>query len=114
MPVSRRRVSYTDTEGISHAVEVEAETLFEAVALAVVEFRNGRITSDTPGPMTEFCVIVLRKPIEQKIRFKRVQEWAQPSTKGGPETAKRERLSVKAKTDPWEWSAAMRNTCEAA
>jgi hypothetical protein len=93
MAASRCRVSYTDTEGIAHAVEVDAASLYEAVALAVAEFREGEIITDAPAPMTEFCVAVLRKPIEHRIRFKKVQEWAQPSTKGGPATSVlRERL----------------------
>jgi hypothetical protein len=32
--------------------------------------------------MTEFCVTVLRKPIEHRIRFNKVQEWVQPSMEG--------------------------------
>ena len=86
------RVSYTDTEGVTHATEVDAESLYEAVALAVAEFREDGMTAP-PGPMTEFMVIVLRKPIEHRIRFKKVAEWVQPSTKGGPaEMVKREKL----------------------
>ena len=34
--------------------------------------------------MTEFCVLVLRKPVEHRVRFKKVQEWVQSTTKGGP------------------------------
>lgn len=58
MGISRCRVSYLDPEGLDHAVEVEAESLYEAVALAVAEFRQGEIISAAPGPMTEFCVTV--------------------------------------------------------
>jgi len=83
MAISRCRVSYSDLDGVNHAVEVIAESLYEAVALAVAEFRHGEIFTETPGPMAEFCVTVLRKPIEHRIRFKKVQEWVQPSTKGG-------------------------------
>jgi len=84
MGISRCRVSYLDPEGLDHAVEVEAESLYEAVALAVAEFRQGEIIAAAPGPMTEFCVRVIRKPIEHRIRFNKVREWAQPSMKGGP------------------------------
>lgn len=69
MGISRCRVSYLDQEGLDHSVEVEAESLYEAVAIAVAEFRKGEIITDTPGPMTEFCVTVLRKPIEHRIRI---------------------------------------------
>jgi hypothetical protein len=84
MAGTRCRVSYTDPEGIIHAVEVDADSLYEAVALAVAEFRNDEIIIDAPAPMTEFCVTVLRKPVEHRVRFKKVQEWVRPSTKSGP------------------------------
>ena len=42
------RTSFTDTEGTSYAVEVQAESYYEAVALAVSEFRNDSVTS-MPG-----------------------------------------------------------------
>ena len=32
--------------------------------------------------MTEFCVTVLRKPTEHRIRLNKAQEWVQPSMKG--------------------------------
>jgi hypothetical protein len=69
---------------VVHTVEVDADSLYEAVALAVAEFRQDEIITDPPGPMTEFLVTVLRRPIEHRVRFKKIQEWVQPSTKGGP------------------------------
>lgn len=73
-----------DGEGLDHAVEVDAESLYEAVAIAVAEFRRGEIITETPGPMTEFCVTVLRKPIEHRIRLNQVTKWAEPTTRDGP------------------------------
>ena len=90
--MARCRVSYADAEG-SHSVEVTADTLYEAIAMAVVEFKQDATISNPPVPQTEFTVIVLRKPVEHMIRLKRVQEWAAPSTVGGPaETVRRERV----------------------
>ena len=83
MGISRCRVSFTDTEGISHSVEVQAESLYEAVALAVSEFRNDSVTS-MPGPMTEFIISIQRPAIEHRIRLVQVSKWAQGSTKEGP------------------------------
>ncbi len=89
----RCRVSYTDTDGIAHSAEVDAASLYEAVAIAVAEFRDDEIIATAPAPMTEFVVTVIRKPIEHRITFKRVEEWCQTSTKGGPaQTVKRDRL----------------------
>ena len=69
MAGSRCRVSYTDSEGITHAVEVDAVSLYEAVALAAAEFRQDEIITDGPAPMTEFCVTVLRKSTAPSSRL---------------------------------------------
>jgi hypothetical protein len=82
--MSACRVSYADADGAEHTVEVEADSLYGAVALAVSEFRQGEITTEPPGPMTEFRVTVIRKPIEHRIRLDRVTKWAQPTTRDGP------------------------------
>ena len=70
MGVSRCRVSFTDIEGIPHSVEVQAESLYEAVALAVAEFRTDNLTSET-GPMTEFTIAIQRPAVEHHIKLGR-------------------------------------------
>lgn len=60
------RVSYTDTKGIPHSVEVQADSLYEAVAQAVAEFRQDELTEDI-GPMTEFLIAVNRPVVEHRI-----------------------------------------------
>ena len=84
MGISHCRVSYEDSDHVEHAIEVEAESLYEAVALAVAEFRQDEVNPSEPGIMAEFTVLVRRKPIEHKIRLKHVHDWAQPSVAGGP------------------------------
>jgi hypothetical protein len=88
------RVSFTDSEGIQHAVEVEADSLYEAVALAVAEFRKDEMnTVGAAGPMTEFIVTAYRKPLEHRIRLGQVLKWSEPTTKEGPAgITKRERV----------------------
>src|ERR1700761_5845218 len=93
MALSRCQVAFIDSDGVEHSIEIEAESLYEAVALSIAEFRGGEINIDTPGPMTEFRVTVLRKPIEHRIRLKQVMKWAEPSTREGPAgIAKRDRV----------------------
>jgi hypothetical protein len=60
-----------------------AETLYEAVAQAVAEFKEDKTVPNPPGPETEFTVLVLRKPIEHLVKLKRVTEWAQYSNQRG-------------------------------
>src|ERR1700691_4480819 len=90
--MAKCRVSYTDHDGI-HSVEVSAETLYEAAAQAVTEFKEDKTVPNPPGPETEFRVEVLRKPVEHFIRLKRVTEWAEFSNAKSPvELLKRERV----------------------
>jgi hypothetical protein len=70
--------------GLEHAVEVDAETLYEAVAMAVAKFRQDQINESSPGNMTEFTVTVFRKPTEHKIRLGQLQKWAEYTVKEGP------------------------------
>ena len=50
MALSRGRVSFKNTDGMEHAAEVHAETLYEAVALAVKEFLYDEISESCPAP----------------------------------------------------------------
>jgi hypothetical protein len=93
MALSRCQVAFIDSDGVEHSIEVDAESLYEAVAVAIAEFRAAEINIDVPGPMTEFRATVFRKPIEHRIRLKRVMKWAEPNTKEGPAgITKRERV----------------------
>jgi len=89
------RVAFADSEGIVHAVEVEADSLYEAVALAVAEFRRDEATTADPSAMTEFTVTAFRKPTEHRIRLNQVTKWAQHTTKEGPAgITKREKVKA--------------------
>ena len=84
MARSRCRVSYKDSEDVLHGIDVEAESLYEAVAIAVAQIREDEVCPATIGPMTEFTVAVYRNPVEHKIRLQHMEKWAKPSTVGGP------------------------------
>jgi hypothetical protein len=93
MAGSRCRVSFTDADGVLHGVDVDAESLYEAVAIAVAQFREDDVGPSSPGPMTEFTVAVYRNPTEHKIRLGQVAKWAEPTTKDDPAgITKRERV----------------------
>jgi nicotinic acid phosphoribosyltransferase len=55
-------VSFTDSEGITHSVEITASTLYEAAVLALSEFRRCGFAEATFGPGTKLSV----KPIRYK------------------------------------------------
>ena len=93
MASSRCRVSFTDSEGILHGIDVDAESLYEAVAIAVASFREDEVSPSDPTPMTEFAVLVYRNPTEHKISLQQVLKWSEHTTKEGPAgITKRERV----------------------
>jgi hypothetical protein len=47
----RCAVSFTDDDGIAHTAHVHAESLYEAVALAVADFRQDRLVP-LPSPLS--------------------------------------------------------------
>jgi hypothetical protein len=81
--VAHCRVSFTGSDGTVHLVTVEADSLYEAIGLAVAEFRADKLT-ETPGPMTEFTVAIERPPVEHRIRFIQVAKWAERTAADGP------------------------------
>jgi hypothetical protein len=80
------RVSYRDTEGIEHAVEVEGESLYEAVAGAVKIFRrDDGWCMDPPGSACQLSVKMLKDaPITYTVPLKKVVDFALHGTVKGP------------------------------
>jgi hypothetical protein len=81
------RVTYRDIEGIDHSVEVEADSLYEAIAQAVKRFRHddGWALSP-PGPRCHFHVKVLKDaPVTYSISLDKVQHFALHGTARGPQ-----------------------------
>ena len=54
--VNQCRVSFRDSEGIEHAVDLEARTLYEAVGLAIERFRRCEHVKYDPKGLHEFVV----------------------------------------------------------
>lgn len=84
MAGARCRVSFTDSGGVLHGIDVDADGLYEAVALAVAQFREDELNPSDPSPLTEFTISVYRNPVEHKVRFNQVIKWAEHTTKDGP------------------------------
>jgi hypothetical protein len=90
---TRCRVSYLDSRNIEHAVDVTADSLFEAAAVAVRAFREGALMDDLPVAGTELRIAVFPLPVEHRVRLQRVEQWAQTGTVKSPvEMLRRERV----------------------
>ncbi|MGB2606791.1 MAG: hypothetical protein WBC78_24520 [Candidatus Sulfotelmatobacter sp.] len=86
----RCRVSFTDSKGVVHTVGVEASSVYEAVALAVVEFRSDTL-SEAPGALTEFTISIARPTVERRIRLGQVTKWTEGTRDGPAGLVKRQR-----------------------
>lgn len=94
MAFERCRVEFTDIEGIPHAVHIQAESLYEAIALAVAAFREDRLCP-RPASSTEFTISIERPAVEHRIRLSQVEKWAEATTREGPSgITKRQRVKT--------------------
>jgi hypothetical protein len=70
-------VSFTDTEGIRHAVEVAASSRYGAAALAIGEFRRCGFTTNAPGRATHLSVTVKTPATSHEVRLSKIEAWLQ-------------------------------------
>jgi hypothetical protein len=68
-------VSFTDSEGITHSVEITATTLFEAAVAAMAEFRKHGFTDTTFGPATTLNVRVKAPEAAHVVSIGKVKAW---------------------------------------
>lgn len=85
------RVSFTDSDGVMHTVGVDASSVYEAVALGVVEFRSDTL-SVPPDTSTEFTISIARPPVEHRIRLGQVTKWTEGTRDGPAGLVKRQRV----------------------
>lgn len=81
-------VSYVDTEGLRHTVEVEAESLYEAAVLAIRTFK----THDCEPRLMSKLEVEIRSSVIHTVTPKRLHEWLNGGAKSPKEMATKERL----------------------
>jgi hypothetical protein len=81
-------VSYLDTEGLRHTVEVEAQSLYEAAVLA---FRTFKQHECEPGDINKLEV-EMRTSVTHTITLKKVRQWLDGGAKSPSEAVTKERL----------------------
>jgi hypothetical protein len=74
-------VSFTDTNGIRHAVEVAASTLYEAATLGMAQFRRCGFAVEAPGPATRLTVTVKSPGTSHEVQWSKVEIWLQSAGK---------------------------------
>ena len=84
-------VSFTDTESISHSVKVEAQSLYEAAALALAEFRGSGVTEPIGGAI-RLRIEVKRQSTIHKLTASKAEAWLGSNAKSPSERALKVRL----------------------
>ena len=74
-------VTFTDSEGIRHSVEVTASTLYEVAALAINEFRRCGFTANAPGPATRLTVALKTPATSHEVQWGKIEVWLQSAGK---------------------------------
>jgi hypothetical protein len=90
--VRKCRVAFTDSEGVSHDVEVVASSLYEAAALAVAEFRRCGFADAAPGSAARLTVSVEAPSTTHELTVRELSSWLDGGGKSPSEQALKVRL----------------------
>lgn len=93
MSVRTCEVSYRDHRGIRHSCSVDAESLFEAVCLAVTIFRQDPWL-ERVGPSTVLDIEVRDPGTKHAISIQQVERWLEGATSSPNEAVKKARLKM--------------------
>ena len=86
-------VSVTKAVGIKHAVEVQAESLFEAAALALAALKKEGWT-DPIGAATRLEVEVRPPAVRQTVSVMQLQRWLASAASSPAERIMKDRLNA--------------------
>lgn len=94
MAVRACLVSFTDTRGIRHSAEVEAESLYEAVVVAVTRFRRDPWMEQV-GDATVLDVEVREPATRHSLSLKQVERWLSGATTNPHEASRKAKLKMR-------------------
>jgi hypothetical protein len=81
-------VSYLDTEGLRHTVEVEAESLYEAAVLAIRTFRQ----HDCEPGQASILEVEVRSSVTHTVTIRKIHDWLNGGARTPKEAVTKERL----------------------
>ena len=85
-------VSYRDESGIEHAVNVAAESLFEAAALGVEALRADKMNPCRPPTAAILEVTIQPPPVVHRVPMAQLRTWMQSHGKSPREVVIKSRL----------------------
>jgi hypothetical protein len=68
-------VSCFDLKGVERAIEVTADSLFEAIAQGLRAFRENDWVEDIGTGQTTISVVVRQPAVEHKVRVREFEQW---------------------------------------
>jgi hypothetical protein len=86
-------MSFVDVRGIRHAVEVQAESLYEAAVLAVKAFRSDPWI-ERVGSATVFDVDVRELSTNHSLSLQHVERWLDGTTSSQLEASKKAKFNM--------------------
>ncbi len=92
VPSRSCRVSFTDSEGVEHSVQVPAESLYEAAVEAMAAFRRSVLAEMPLGSGTRLTIRVKAPEEEHTITIGKVLSWLDGVTTSPSEKLKKNRL----------------------
>lgn len=87
-------VSFTDARGIRHSADVEAESLFEAVVVAITRFRQDP-WMERVGEATVLEVEIREPSTRHSLSLKQVERWLAGATTNPHEASRKAKLKMK-------------------
>ena len=85
-------VSFTDTRGMRHSVEVSASSLYEAAVLALRAFRRSALADIEPGSASRLVVESRAETERHEVGVRQVEDWLKSQGRTPREQALKVRL----------------------
>jgi|SRR6516162_324465 hypothetical protein len=92
MSVRTCSVSYCDPNGVEHAIEVMAESLYEAVAQGLRVFRENEWIGGISRGQTMITVLVRQPEVQHKVRVQDFERWLESQGRTPAEVSLKGRL----------------------
>jgi hypothetical protein len=87
------RVSFRDAEGIDHAVDVQADSMYEAAVLGLRALKRSDWI-EVIGPGTRISIQVQQPPIEHFLMYAQLTRWLDGGGTTPADVLKRKRLKT--------------------
>jgi hypothetical protein len=86
------KVSVTDIKGVQHSTEVNAETLYEAIATALAAFQHDNWVGEIGQGFTTVTVAVQQPPVEHEVTMKDFVSWLRRQGRSPAEVILKQKL----------------------